>query len=117
VQIVDFELLAPPKAILFGFSASSFLSIAPIAVTKDLPVWVLHAYISVTLFSFVLGIVLVWLEKRLNQQRRSQIANLDADMDEIERTFDARSTPGTAGVVSVVPPLLFFLDMLTPPVV
>jgi hypothetical protein len=84
-------------SILFGFSASSFLSIAPIAVTKDLPVWVLPAYILATFFSLLLGTVLVWLDKRLNRQRRSQIEDLDADMDEIERTFDAqvveRKTP------------------------
>ena len=77
-------------AIFFGFSASSFLSIAPIAVTKDLPAWVLPAYILTAFFSLVLGIVLVWLDRRLNQQRRSQIADLDADMDEIERTFAAQ---------------------------
>src|SRR5262245_52879978 len=61
-------------SLCFGFSASSFLSIAPIAVTKDLPARVLPAYISATLFAFILGIVLVWLDKRLKQQRRSQIA-------------------------------------------
>jgi uncharacterized membrane-anchored protein YhcB (DUF1043 family) len=66
--------------------------IAPIAVTKDLPAWVLPAYILTTLFSLILGIALVWLDRRLNQQRRSQIADLDADMDEIERTFDAQGT-------------------------
>src|SRR5882724_5117751 len=62
-------------SILFGFSASSFLSIAPIAVTKDLPVWVLPVYILTSLSSLFLGTVLVWLDKRLNRQRRSQIAD------------------------------------------
>jgi hypothetical protein len=83
-------------SIWFGFSASSSLSIAPIAVTKDLPVWVLPAYILTTLFSLLLGIVLVWLDKRLNRQRRSQIIDLDTDMDEIERTFDAQGVEGKA---------------------
>jgi hypothetical protein len=80
---------------LFGFSASSFLSIAPIAVTKDLPAWVLPAYILTTFFTLVLGLLLVWLDKRLMQQRRSQIEDLDADMDEIERAFESQNMQET----------------------
>jgi hypothetical protein len=86
-------------SICFGVAGSAGFSIIPIGATKDLPPWVWPLYVSTTVASGFLGVVLVWLDRRLNQQRRSQIADLDADMDEIERTFQSPSTPGTEGVV------------------
>src|SRR5262249_43496843 len=86
-------------SICFGVAGSAGFSIIPIGATKDLPAWVWPLYIMATVASGFLGIVLVWLDRRLNQQRRSQIADLDADMNEIERTFERQSTPGTEGVV------------------
>jgi len=82
-------------SIFFGFAASSLVSIAPIAVTKDLPVWVLPAYVSTTFFSLILGIALAWVHKRMNQSRQSDIENLDTDMDAIERTFGSQNVGGT----------------------
>jgi hypothetical protein len=86
-------------SICFGVAGSAGFSIIPIGAAKDLPVWVWPLYICVTVTSGFLGVVLVWLDRRLNQQRRSQITDLDADMDEIEQTFKARSGPGTEDVV------------------
>jgi hypothetical protein len=86
-------------SICFGVAGSAGFSIIPIGATKDLPVWVWPLYIIATVASGFLGIVLVWLDRRLNQQRQSQIAGLEAEMDQIERTFDTRGTPGTEGVV------------------
>src|SRR5437870_5803539 len=50
-------------SICFGFAASSLVSIAPIAVTKDLPTWVLPSYVFATFFSLILGIILARLNK------------------------------------------------------
>jgi hypothetical protein len=86
-------------SICFGIAGSAGFSIIPIGATKDLPAWVWPLYICTTVASDFLGVVLVWLDNRLNRQRRSQIADLDADMDEIERTFDRQGTPGIEGVV------------------
>jgi hypothetical protein len=86
-------------SICFGIAGSAGFSIIPIGATKDLPAWVWPLYICVTVASGFLGLVLVWLDRRLNQHRRSQIADLAADMDEIERTFDAQGGPTTEDVV------------------
>jgi hypothetical protein len=82
-------------SIFFGFAASSLVSIAPIAVTKDLPAWVLPSYVFATLFSLILGTILARLNKHLNQQRQSEVENLDADMDEIQRAFESQNLEGT----------------------
>jgi hypothetical protein len=86
-------------SICFGIAGSAGFSIIPIGATKDLPAWVWPLYICVTVATGALGVLLVWLDRRLNQQRRSQIADLDADMDEIERTFGSQGGPRTGGVV------------------
>ena len=82
-------------SISFGFAASSLLSIAPIAVTKDLSAWVLPAYALATVFSLILGIALARINKNLTRQRQSDIKSLDTDMDEIERTFRSFNVEGT----------------------
>ena len=86
-------------SIFFGVAGSAGFSIIPIGATKDLPAWVWPLYVCTTVAAGFLGIVLVWLDRRLNRQRQSQIAELDDDMNEIERTFDRQGTPGTEGVV------------------
>ena len=79
--------LAVWYSICFGVAGSAGFSIIPIGATKDLPPWVWPLYVCTTVASGFLGIVLVWLDRRLNQQRRSQIADLDADMGEIEHAL------------------------------
>ena len=65
------------------------------AVTKNLPTWVLPSYIFATLFALVLEIILARLNKHLHQERKSEVENLDADMDEIQRAFGSQSIEGT----------------------
>lgn len=83
-------------SICFGIAASAGASILPIGVTKDLPAWVWSLYICVTGASLFLGIVLVFLDKHLARERRSQIQDIDTDMNDIERAFESQNVGGTA---------------------
>lgn len=81
-------------SICFGMTVSTGASIIPIGATKALPAWVWPLYVCVTGASFFLGTVLVFLDKQLSQQRRSQIADLDTDMDDVERAFESQNVGG-----------------------
>jgi hypothetical protein len=58
-------------------------------------------YICATVSTFVLGVILVFVNKYQSQQRQSYIEDVEADMDEIERTFQSQNNPGTEGVVKL----------------
>jgi hypothetical protein len=87
---------------LFGSAVSIGATIYPLQLTTGLPVWVMPLYISATVFTLVLGVVLVFVNKYQIQQRQFYIEDVEADMDEIERAFETPSTPGREGVVKLV---------------
>jgi len=74
-------------SILFGVAGSFGVSIYPIAKTQGLPAWVAPLYGCVCFFSLLVGVILVFLEKRLKTSEKSEKDEILTDMTEIENGF------------------------------
>jgi len=83
----------PPKeystlyGILFGLSGSAGLSLKPIAMSKDLPTWVLPAYIAFTVACLFCGIFVVFFSRGQRKTRMRLISDLLDDVREIGSRF------------------------------
>jgi hypothetical protein len=74
--------------VLFGISGSALLSLIPLAVARGLPAWVTPLYLCFFVFSLLCALVLVRANKDVRKSRRSSVAELLADIKEIDRTFE-----------------------------
>jgi hypothetical protein len=83
----------PPKeystlyGILFGLSGSAGLSLKPLAMTKDLPNWVLPAYIVFTVACLFCGLFVVFFSRGQRRTRMKMISDLLDDVREIGSRF------------------------------
>jgi protein-S-isoprenylcysteine O-methyltransferase Ste14 len=73
--------------LLFGISGSALLSLIPLAVARGLPAWVTPLYLCFFVFSLLFALALVRLNKDVRASRQSAIAEILADIEEIDRTF------------------------------
>jgi len=87
------SLLPVWYSILFGVSGSAGLTIVPLLVTKDLPAWVLPAYIIATLASGLMAWILVRLDKERETTSGSEIALIQSDMKDVESAFQVSNPP------------------------
>ena len=76
-------------SILFGIAASSGLSIIPIAASQGLPPWVTPLYACVCAFSLLCGGVFVWVDRKVRSGRKSELRDIEADMNDIESMFSS----------------------------
>jgi hypothetical protein len=76
---------------LFGSAVSIGATIYPLQLTTGLPPWVIPLYACATASTFLMGMILIFLNRYQNQQRQSRIEDVESDMDEIERAFIAQS--------------------------
>jgi len=81
---------------LFGSAVSIGATIYPLQLTTGLPTWVLPLYACTTVATLVMGIILVLLNRYQKQQRQFHIEDVEFDMDEIERAFNAEGIQGKA---------------------
>lgn len=84
--------LSVAYSILFGISASSGLSIIPIATSQGLPSWVTPLYVCVCIFSFVCGCTFVYVDRRVRSGMESDIQEIRTDMKDIEALFEFQTT-------------------------
>ena len=75
-------------SIFFGISASSGLSIIPIATSQGLPSWVTPLYACVCIFSLVCGCIFVYVDRRVRSGMESDIQEIRTDMKDIEASFE-----------------------------
>jgi len=73
--------------VLFGFSGSALLAALPIAVARGLPAWVLPLFLCLFLYSSLSAFLLVRANKHVRTAHQSTIAEILADIKEIDRTF------------------------------
>jgi hypothetical protein len=74
--------------VLFGISGSALLSLVPLAVARGLPAWVTLLYLCFFVSSLLCALVLVWANKDVRRSRRSSVAEILADIKEIDQTFE-----------------------------
>lgn len=91
---------APPRDysslywFFFGLSGSAWLSLAPLAITKDLPAWVLPSYGAFAVTFLVCGIVTVFLSRDQRRMRQTIMTGLLEDVKEIGGRFSFGQTAG-----------------------
>lgn len=89
----------PPKnystlyGIFFGLSGSASISLMPLAITKDLPAWVLPSYIAFAVACLFCGIFVVIYSRDQRKTRKTTMTALLEDIKEIGSRFTAGSTP------------------------
>jgi hypothetical protein len=92
------EASDPPKdystlyGIFFGLSGSAWLSLIPLAIIKDLPVWVLPVYIAFAVTFLICGILTVYFSRVLRGTRRTRMTALLEDVTEIDKGFPSDPT-------------------------
>ena len=69
--------------IFFGLFGSACLSIIPLAITRDLPPWVLPLYIVFTAACLFSGIFVLVFDKKVRKMHRTIVADLLEDVREI----------------------------------
>jgi len=80
----DFSTL---YGILFGLSGSSGFSLIPLAMTKDLPVWVLPAYIAFTSAFLFCGVFVFFFSREQRKKRKKMLSDLLEHIKEIGDRF------------------------------
>ena len=78
-------------SVLFGIAATSGYSTGPIAISKNLPSWVTPLYVCVSIFSFFCGCVFVFLDRKFRSERKSELEDIEADMDDVEAMFESQT--------------------------
>lgn len=71
----------------FGIAASAGVSILPLFKATGLAPWIIPAYLCLTGAATIVGLVLVALNRYLNQNRGNRLDELEIDMGDIERGF------------------------------
>ena len=80
----------------FGITGSAGLSIIPLSLSTGVPSWAVPMYLSVAIFSLLLGLALVMVNHRLRSVKADHVVELKSDMTDIERGFDGSPPPPTA---------------------
>lgn len=75
--------------IFFGFGGSAILACIPLAVTKDLPAWVIPTSIALAIGPIVMGCLTLYFSRILQRSRGKTLANVLADVEEIEQRFQS----------------------------
>jgi hypothetical protein len=88
--------------ILFGLSGSAWLSLIPLAITKDLPAWVLPSYGALAFASLLCGIFTVFLSRDQRRTRRTMMTALLDDVKEIGGRFTFGPTQGQKTIDATV---------------
>lgn len=71
----------------FGAGVSSIFTILQLRYAQGLEPWVMPTSVCVAISSFVLGIVLHMLDRKLRAQRSTHVEELSTDMNEVEAAF------------------------------
>jgi hypothetical protein len=101
------KVIEPPNylltisAILFGVSATAGLTIIPLILAAEVPPWVVPTYAATTLFSALVAVILWCLDRSVRKWRKSEVANVQSDMDEIEKFFE-QENGSTESIMDVV---------------
>ena len=72
-------------SILFGVGGSAAVTIIPLKFTTNTPDWIIVLYVTTSIFSLLLSIFLVILEKKLNKDRKSYNKDIIEDIKEVEK--------------------------------
>ncbi len=83
--------------IFFGLFGSACLSIIPLAITRDLPPWVLPLYIVFTAACLFGGIFVLVFDKKVRIMQRTIVADLLEDVREIGSRFSTQVPPPNSG--------------------
>jgi hypothetical protein len=75
-------------SVCFAIGAAAGASTFPVSAARDLPSWVTPLYVCITLSCFIIGSVLVWLDRRFGGEIRTRVRELENDLREIEQVAE-----------------------------
>ncbi len=90
----------PPKdystlyGTFFGLSGAAWLSLVPLAFTKDLPTWILPAHTAFAVACLFCGIFTVVVNRDQRNTRKTMMTALLDDVKEIGNRFTPGAIPG-----------------------
>ena len=84
--------LSRASSIFFGISGTAGLSIIPLTSSQGLPPWVIPTYICSLVFTLILGVVFLVLDRQGRARRKSDLLKIKKDMESIESGLQTKGT-------------------------